>query len=306
MKASFILKGKKTSQPRCTRGSNRRISPSSSQKSQMEAAILSGLLKILASRMLSLVDQKYNLYKGFKGDAEFLLKELRMIAGAIDEQLLRTVSRGSVLLLSIEELRDLARDIEDCVDRIMYQKTRDQQASLFSINSVTGTSKLQLAKEMKKLRKRADEAKERRERYTVVVGHQSSPVSSDEQRCSGASDGRNLQADLVGIDLPREELLEHLKEAEPKKLKVISIVGFCGLGKTALARELYNNSGLGRSFSKQAWVSAAHGDPSKVLREIIGQLVSNPPSDASVVDLDQLIVNLTDQLTNLRYQQFFF
>lgn len=275
----------------------------------MEAAILSGLLKILASRMFSLVDQKYNLYKGFEGDAEFLMKELVMIAGAIDEQLIGKGNPGSVLFWSIEELRDLARDIEDCIDRIVYQKTWEQQASRLSrsINSVKGMrSKLQLAKEMQKLRKRTDEAKERRERYTVVAGHHSSPVSSDEQRCSGASDGRNLQADLVGIDLPREELLEHLKEAEPKKLKVISIVGFCGLGKTALARELYNNSGLGRSFSKQAWVSAAHGDPSKVLREIIGQLVSNPPSDASVVDLDQLIVNLTDQLTNLRYQQFFF
>ncbi|XP_015698140.1 disease resistance protein RGA4-like [Oryza brachyantha] len=268
----------------------------------MEAALLSVLLKNLASRMLSLVDQKYNLYKGFEGDAKFLTMELAMIHGAIDEGLSAAATtagnRGSsVLHLSIEEIRDLARDMEDCVDRIVYHETREQQAS--RIARPLNFARLQLAKEMQRLRKRAEEAKERRERYTVPVVLGQSPPTT-------LGDGESpQQAELVGIDGPREELLAHLGEAggegeKKKTLKVISIVGFRGLGKTALARELYN-SDLGQSFSKRAWVSAAHRSPMEVLMDIIRQVSKTTASDASAVDLHQLNAALGDQLTNSRY-----
>ncbi|KAF0896765.1 hypothetical protein E2562_027290 [Oryza meyeriana var. granulata] len=271
----------------------------------MEAALLSVLLKNLASRMFSLVDQKYNLYKGFEGDAEFLMKELPMIAGVIDEQLSASGTTDQKLhRSSIEELRDLARDIEDCIDLVVYRDTRkQQQAPCISIRRPfsSGARKFQLAQEMQRLRKRAEEARLRRETYADYL-QKNKPFPADKEPRFGAaaaSDRGNLQADLVGIEVPRAELLEHLGETDGQgeKLKVISIVGFFGLGKTVLARELYN-SDLGRSFSRRAWVSAAHNDPSKVLREIIRQ-VSMPPPDAS--DVHQLKADLRDQLDKSRY-----
>jgi len=103
---------------------------------------------------------------------------------------------------------------------------------------------------------------------------------------------------LVGIKPPLDELLEQLSEFEgqPKQLKVISIVGFCGLGKTILARELYN-SVIGKQFDERAWVSAVHGDPIKLLIEILKEL-QKPPPDTS--DVYQLSTDLRNFLNNKR------
>jgi len=107
-----------------------------------------------------------------------------------------------------------------------------------------------------------------------------------------------LPDDLVGIDAPLEELLEQLAEADgqPKQLKVISIVGFCGLGKTILARELYNSE-VGKQFEERAWVSGAHGDPGKLLSDILCQL-HKPYLVTS--NVDRLSIDLGNYLNNKR------
>nr|CAB3491366.1 unnamed protein product [Digitaria exilis] len=79
-------------------------------------------------------------------------------------------------------------------------------------------------------------------------------------------------------------------EGQPKQLKVISIVGFCGLGKTVLARELYN-SDVGKQFEERAWVCGAHGDPGKLLSETADLVTSN---------VDQLSTDLYNYLNNKR------
>jgi Holliday junction resolvasome RuvABC ATP-dependent DNA helicase subunit len=58
-------------------------------------------------------------------------------------------------------------------------------------------------------------------------------------------------ADLVGIDGPREELVNLLIDTK-KKLKVVSIVGFGGLGKTTLAKQVYDE--IGGRFDCTAFV----------------------------------------------------
>ncbi|CAN6371422.1 unnamed protein product, partial [Urochloa humidicola] len=94
-----------------------------------------------------------------------------------------------------------------------------------------------------------------------------------------------------------EELREHLVEGGPKQLKVISIVGFCGLGKTLLAHELYE-SPEGKKFEERAWVSAAHGDSRNVLREILTQLDKRP---LETPDVFQLSIDLREHLNNKKY-----
>lgn len=56
--------------------------------------------------------------------------------------------------------------------------------------------------------------------------------SSSSQLAQSSWDQHVLPDDLVAIDAPLEELLEQLAEAEgqPKQLRVISVVGFSGLG----------------------------------------------------------------------------
>ncbi|KAL6868112.1 hypothetical protein ACP4OV_014957 [Aristida adscensionis] len=262
----------------------------------MDAALLSAFVENLVARLFSLVEEKYNLYRGFEADVTFLMRELPMITSAIDSQLLG--QDDHVLRLSVEELREVAHKMEDCIDDIMYDASLaslEQQpwyCRLFQPGKKR-KSRWQLGDEIQQLRKRLEEAIERQQRYSVTC-------PSAPQPAEPPSDQIVLRDDLVGIDVPLKELLEQLAEVEgePKHLKVISIVGHCGLGKTVLARELYNSE-LGKQFQERAWVSAAHGDPRKLLLEILEQLHENPPSVTS--SLDELSTDISNHLKNKRY-----
>ncbi|VAH93683.1 unnamed protein product [Triticum turgidum subsp. durum] len=182
----------------------------------MEAALLGGFIKVILPRLFSLIDDKYKLHRGVKSDVKFLVKELRMIVGAIDDDELSDTSAAA--RLSIQDLRELAHGIEDCIDGLMYRATWEQQA----------------------------------------------------------------------------------------RLKVIAVVGFCGLGKTALAAEVYNRETRSERFERHAWVYAALKSPREVLADLLRKLSSDAPScqGKSVLetsDVGQLCAELKQQLVKKRY-----
>ncbi|KAI4986298.1 hypothetical protein ZWY2020_018928 [Hordeum vulgare] len=262
----------------------------------MEATLLSGFIELILPKLSSLASEKYKLHQSIKDDVRFLEKELSMIHGAIDDHQLPWCrgDHGSVLSLSIEELRELAHHIEDCIDRFIYHSTREQGASL--LRRVVRypkavQSRQRLAAELQLLKKISEEAHQRKERYTAFAGDGQSSNSAQMEEpsssSSSASDPRTHDTKLVGIDVPLDELLEQLDEGQQKQLKVISVVGFSGSGKTVLAREVYN-SDVGRRFEAKAWVSAADRGPKQVLVQILhqlGRLISDD-SDASLLAAD--------------------
>lgn len=270
----------------------------------MEAALLSGFIKTILPRLFSLVQGRYKLHKGLKSDIKSLEKELHMIAVTIDEQIsLGRKDQGAVLSLSIDELHELAHQIEDSIDRFLYHVTREQQASFFrrTVRSPkTLLSRQRLAAEVQFLKKIPEEAHQREKRYRVFAGLSSSTRHTESSSCSSVSDPHTLKADVVGIDGPRDELVQQLtEEAEglTKQLKVISIVGIHGSGKTVLAREVYE-SDVGRQFSLRAWVSATDRGPREVLMEILRNF-GRPVVDSS--SIDQLTVDLRKHLGEKSY-----
>lgn len=243
---------------------------------EMEAALVSSFIKIIVPRLFSLTSEKYKLNKSVKCDIESLQYELGMIAATIEDQ----ISRGEHLSLPrtqwIQELRRIAFQIEDCIDRYAYRLTYKQQAS--SMRRVTMMLEdLQFAAEIRILREKVKEPCERIGRYNT-----SNPQSSaTAEPPAPAYDPRTEKADLVGIDESQKELLELLEEGKgkqkQKQRKVISIVGFDGVGKTVLAEQVFD-SDAAKQFSPRAWVDAAEKDAKDVLISIHSNLgLGNEP-----------------------------
>jgi ATP-dependent Lon protease len=63
------------------------------------------------------------------------------------------------------------------------------------------------------------------------------------------------ESHLLGIARPKAEILEMLAQSSKDELRVICLVGCHGVGKTALARALYDHIQASEDYESIAWVS---------------------------------------------------
>lgn len=242
-------------------------------------AVLSAVIKNVVAKVMKLVEKRYYLWKGFPNDIDFIKRELLMIAGAEEDQLSEKGDPSAVKRVSMEEMRDLAHDIEDCLDRIMRCAEDDREASLLHRLKAVGlsTGSLPFATEVKQLKVRLLAAHQRKYDYNVNGSHPAALQQEPSWMSSSAIDSETTRVEPVGIDKPKRELLELLRdmEGQPEHLNVISIVGFSGSGKSTLAKALYDCPDIVSQFPCRAWVVASdhRGNSMGFLRALLEKLL---------------------------------
>ena len=97
------------------------------------------------------------------------------------------------------------------------------------------------------------------------------------------------ESDVIGFKAHKRRLVSRLIYTFYRRLKVISIVGAVGSGKTTLAREIYNNSEIKGHFNCCAWVSASE-NLTDVFRSILEQ------TNNSTVDKEATLEELVKKL----------
>jgi len=104
--------------------------------------------------------------------------------------------------------------------------------------------------------------------------------------------------ELVGIDEARDEVISILMEGDDQHGKIVSIVGFGGLGKTTLANAVYEK--LKEQFDCWAFVSVSQTpDMRKFFKGLLYELGKNVNDET--LDERQLIDQVRKFLQTKRY-----
>ncbi|EMS47510.1 Disease resistance protein RPM1 [Triticum urartu] len=111
---------------------------------------------------------------------------------------------------------------------------------------------------------------------------------------------------LVGIDEPKAELIKLLtkedvraSEQQQQQLKIVSIVGSGGMGKTTLANQVYKE--LKGQYECWAFVSVSRNpDMANILRTILSEVAKKDYATTEAGNIQQLISEIIDFLADKR------
>ncbi|XP_040383026.1 disease resistance protein Pik-2-like [Oryza brachyantha] len=243
---------------------------------------LIGVTNSLLGKLSILLGREYNKLRGVQAGITSLRDELISMKAAL-EDLSQLEDCNSQVNLWKHQLQELSYDIEDCIDIFLYSIDHGNACDGI-INKIVGwlrTLKVynHTAKQIIALKERAAEVNDRRKRLKLDSATLTSKAVDIDPRLPALFEEAER---LVGIDGPRDELAEWLTKDNgyAQNLKVVSIVGFGGLGKTTLACQVYQK--IKCQFDCTAFVSVSRNpNINKILRDILSEVLyaSNPMSD---------------------------
>ncbi|CAN6343991.1 unnamed protein product [Urochloa humidicola] len=274
-----------------------------------------GVLKPILGKLTTLLVDKCKKLKGVRKQLSFLQEELSTMYAFLEK--LEPMDELDPLANNCRSyVREMAYDIEDVIDDFTCQLGSEDgpkegflKKTIRRLKAVRARHRI--ASQINELRARVLEANERRRRYEYKLNN-FIPTSDQGMRSrlhdcttstSTSVDPRmsalyNEASTLVGIENPKEELISMLMDERREKLRVVSIVGLGGLGKTTLARKVYHE--VGGQFNCKAFVSVFQTpDISRLLHGLLSQLDLPPPSCAR--ELTDLIDYLREYLLTKRY-----
>ena len=257
--------------------------------------VSTGAMKPVLQKLATLMGDEFSKLNNLRKDVKFLSDELTSMKdvleglAAMDELDLQTKNWRN-------KVRDMSYDIENIIDdfrQTIGEKNEKDGLAKKTIRLLkTLRARYQIAGQIEGIKKLVFETSDRRNRYKIVT-----PPSNDVTIDPRVAILQQDATSIVGLEVPTNKLVNWLNDEE-KHLKVVSIVGFGGLGKTTLANEIYRQPE--GEFECRAFVPVTqkHNIP-KLICSLLSELGNEAPSYDCEVNV--LLNKLNKYLQKKRY-----
>jgi disease resistance protein RPM1 len=267
-----------------------------------------GALSPVLRKLGALLSDEYKRYKGLHGEVESLRKDLEaMHAFLLDKSEEENPNEQDKAWM--KEVRELSYDIEDSLDDFKVRVDDDSPAKP---DGFIAKCKKLLQLDKTKARRRIAKEIEKLKGHVKVVSERHANYKQDTKRSKVMVDPRALAifedaSRLVGIDQPKQEIISFLTKDDggisSQQPKMVSIVGIGGIGKTTLAKQVYEELKNKHKFPCSAFLSVSRRpDMFKILRTILSQVNADQPYYMTKAgSIQQLIMEINKILWGKRY-----
>ncbi|XP_059462094.1 putative disease resistance RPP13-like protein 3 [Corylus avellana] len=202
---------------------------------------LSGLLKDEANFLDGVEDRVNSLI----AELSFINIFLKNSEGKRNDEIVKEVVR---------QIRDVSYEAEDVIDSFMNQVAEHRRRSAMGriIHSpFLANMRRNVGRKIVGIKEKINEIYNNKERYGIERAE--ATVNTVEEEAIHKHRREVEEDDVVGFVHDSTTLVEQLTNWDPK-LDVISIIGMGGLGKTTLAKKIYNKLRVTRHFNCHVWV----------------------------------------------------
>ncbi|KAG2631454.1 hypothetical protein PVAP13_2NG053630 [Panicum virgatum] len=278
--------------------------------------LVTGAMGNLAPKLYQLLKGEYELQNGVRKKLMFLHQELESMKPALEKvaQLPWDQHHKQAKVWACQ-MREVSYDVEDLLDtflvRVQGSEPADQSKLKHALKKMGGLfgkakARREISSAIEDIKKQLQEVAERRDRCKIdeIVVAKPDATSTVDPRLKAMY---KEVTQFIGIDKSRGELLSMLSspqgnELSHEKMKIVSVVGVGGLGKTTLAKAVYDK--LKSQFDCGAFVPVGRNpDVKKVLRDILIDLDKKEFREPkyNILDVRQLIDEIKDFLQSKRY-----
>ncbi|XP_027151093.1 disease resistance protein RPM1-like [Coffea eugenioides] len=269
---------------------------------------------LLINQLSTLLSPEITLLGGLKSDVQFIKDELESMKAFLREAEAKE-DNDSQLRAWLKQVREVAYDTEDVLDDFTFRFARGYKDGFYGkvgkiYNSIKNLkARHQISLEIKDIKARVGQISERHRRYQSQYGTQERGFSSS-RHADADFDIRSQslfieEAQLVGIDKPKAELISKILD-DHSQLKVVSVVGMGGLGKTTLVKKVYDDAAVNKQFQSHAWITVSQNFQfSDIIKNLIQQLYNEirRPVPRRVESMDDIMLSefVRDFLRERRY-----
>ncbi|XP_027180844.1 disease resistance protein RPM1-like [Coffea eugenioides] len=247
----------------------------------MAESVLSFVLRQLST----FLREEGRLLGGLQQEVQFIMDELEQMRAFLQEAEAKEEDAQPTLQQWIKQVRDAAYDTEDILDEFVARFARHDATGFYGyvrriFSSIKNLrARHRVASQIQSIKSRIESISAGHQRYQSEYGisaqasNSLSAVNNTTWRYS-RDDALLVEEDkLVGIDQPKKHLISKLLKGDDYQLKVVSVVGMGGIGKTTLVKKVHEDPEVRRHFPVRAWVTVSQTcDFRELLKDLIRQL----------------------------------
>ncbi|XP_047091884.1 putative disease resistance protein RGA4 [Lolium rigidum] len=217
----------------------------------------SAVIKVVIGQIGSVIGGEIKLHWNMKKDLENMKMTLESVDAVLSDAEVLSVTDNSALLW-LKRLKDAMYDIFDMLDD--FEADTDLWAATMN--------KIKMPRKMKKMQKRLQKIADDRNNYRVLPETRSEVKQVPDTRETA---GNVEEAEIIGRTHEKLQILACISGTTTKETIIFTICGIGGIGKTTLAKLVFNDSEF-EKYSK-VWVYVSQKfELKKIGNTIISQL----------------------------------
>uniref|UniRef100_A0A2N9I5P1 NB-ARC domain-containing protein n=1 Tax=Fagus sylvatica TaxID=28930 RepID=A0A2N9I5P1_FAGSY len=266
-------------------------------------------VSLVKEYLVPLLVQEARLLKGIHGKVRSIKDELEIIQSFLKDADARAEIRGmsNVEKAWVKQVREEAFHTEDLVDEYILHLSKGSHGRRRRLHFIQKIFQFTIKLKARHViaSKIQDTSNNLKEKSQLAVTYRFNPTEQGGPSSGARNDTWHdprvaalfiEEADVVGIDSPRDKLINWLVEG-PSNHMVISVVGIGGLGKTTLVKKVYENDKVVAHFDSRAWITVSQSyKTEELLRDMIKQFYKarkeSVPGDIDTMKETQLMEQL--------------